>query len=314
MKLIFIIFGAICALTLVLTLGFYWVARAQLEPLAQPATAHSPAGQFIQLSQGWVHYKLEGKASQKPLVVLVHGFSTPSFVWQGLVPSFLQGGYQVLRYDLYGRGWSARPSVKYDEQLFYIQLKELLSALGFARNRNIVLVGYSMGGAIATHFAAREDIKGVALIAPAGLKVNSDGAGVLALPLIGDWLMAVRGKEIMLTTMKQPENQGRAVPNIVELYEEQMRYEGYLQALLSTLRHFPMAALAGDYKRLGEKSIPTLTIFGKRDSVVPISNLATINKLVPQNKSAIHESATHAITYSEPEFVSRALLKFFNAL
>ena len=74
-------------------------------------------GQFVELTHGAVHYELTGNPDG-PLVVLVHGFSAPSYMWDKNVPALVEAGYRVLRFDLYGRGYSARPSTKYDTQLF----------------------------------------------------------------------------------------------------------------------------------------------------------------------------------------------------
>jgi len=58
---------------------------------------------------------------------------------------------RVLRYDLYGRGFSDRPDTVYNQTCFDKQLCELLTALG--NDKPINLIGLSMGGAIAIGFA-----------------------------------------------------------------------------------------------------------------------------------------------------------------
>ena len=73
----------------------------------------------------------------------------------------------------------------------------------------------------------------------------------LRVPILGDWLMAVIGRRTMISIMALPENQGRALPDLARRYEEQMRYEGYLRSLLSTIRHFPMSELRAEYESVG---------------------------------------------------------------
>ena len=65
-------------------------------------------GNFIQLSDGVVHYELAGP-EDAPVVVLVHGFSVPFFIWDPTFEGLSEAGFRVLRYDLYGRGFSDRP-------------------------------------------------------------------------------------------------------------------------------------------------------------------------------------------------------------
>jgi hypothetical protein len=64
------------------------------------------------------------------VVVLVHGFSTSSFVWRGLLPKLTEAGLRVLTYDQYGRGFSDRPDSDFDAAFYERQLLELLSSQG----------------------------------------------------------------------------------------------------------------------------------------------------------------------------------------
>ena len=64
-----------------------------------------------------------------PIVVLIHGGTIPSFVWDKQVKPLTQAGFQVLRYDQFGRGYSDRPSVDYDRAFYQKQLGDLLAAL-----------------------------------------------------------------------------------------------------------------------------------------------------------------------------------------
>jgi pimeloyl-ACP methyl ester carboxylesterase len=85
-------------------------------------------GQYVTLSEGVTHYELAG-ATGETTVVLVHGFSVPSFIWDPTFEALKQAGFRVLRYDLFGRGLSDRPRGRYDLERFVRQLAELLRAL-----------------------------------------------------------------------------------------------------------------------------------------------------------------------------------------
>jgi len=88
-------------------------------------TRHDLPGQFIRRSDGYVHFELSGP-EKGSLVILIHGITAHYFLWDDLSQSLLKEGIRVLRYDLYGRGFSDRPDVNYNEQLFVRQLLELL--------------------------------------------------------------------------------------------------------------------------------------------------------------------------------------------
>ncbi len=60
----------------------------------------SAPGAFAQLSHGRVHYRLLGAASDKPLVVAVHGISAEGDAWLFLAQPLLACGCQILLPDL----------------------------------------------------------------------------------------------------------------------------------------------------------------------------------------------------------------------
>jgi pimeloyl-ACP methyl ester carboxylesterase len=132
-------------------------------------TRNSASGSFIQLPDGVTHYELGGNESGE-FVVLVHGFSVPYYIYDPTFNALMQAGFRVLRYDLFGRGFSDRPRTRYNIDLFVKQLADLLDALRVSRPVN--LVGLSMGGPITATFTARhpERIKTLTLIDPAGAR------------------------------------------------------------------------------------------------------------------------------------------------
>lgn len=142
--------------------------RGETQELDAAARAAAP-GQFVTLTEGRTHYELAGPPDA-PAVMLIHGFSTPYFIWDPTFVELVAAGFRVLRHDLFGRGYSARPDVVYDQILFDRQLGELLDALGLTAP--VHLVGLSMGSAIVVGFTARQPLRvsRLALLAPAGLR------------------------------------------------------------------------------------------------------------------------------------------------
>ena len=126
-------------------------------------------GSFVQLSDGITHYELSN-ITRDQTVVLVHGFSTPYFIYDPTFHFLTQNGFRVLRYDLFGRGFSDRPQLPYNIDLFVKQLSDLLDALRLARPVN--LIGLSMGGPATAAFTMRfqQRVKSLTLIDPAGAR------------------------------------------------------------------------------------------------------------------------------------------------
>lgn len=271
-------------------------------------------GTFIQLSDGYTHYRLEGPPAGAP-VVLVHGFSTPLYNWDHTVPALIGAGFRVLRYDLYGRGYSDRPRCHYDKDLFDRQLTELLKALKIETPVN--LVGLSMGGAVVTIFAARHPrlVGKLALMAPAGFPVNIPFTGKLVrLPLLGEYLMRAVGDRTLIKGVRKSLHEPEKVPEYMQKYEEQMVYRGYKRAIVSTLRHFDLNNQAADFKKAGRHPRPVKVFWGKADRIVPYEHSARVLEAMPRATLFSLADAGHVLQYEYPDAVNPVLVDFLTSV
>jgi pimeloyl-ACP methyl ester carboxylesterase len=280
------------------------------KPVITDEARKTAPGHFIQLSKGVIHYELMGHENGQT-VVMVHGFTTPYFVWDYNVSKLINAGFRVLRYDHYGRGFSDRPDVAYDRDLYDQLLIELLQKLNI--KTPVHLVGLSMGGAICVVFADRHPgmVSSVSLIAPAGFPVEEPFAIKLAqAPVIGDYIMAVLGDRVVLKGVKKafvhPEN----LPEYENKFIVQMKYKGYNQSLLSTMRYMNMDQLSDTYERLGKQNTPVLLIWGNKDQVLPFSNSKKIKAAIQHVEFHEIENAGHNVNYENPEIVNPILVKF----
>ncbi|MEE8444594.1 MAG: alpha/beta fold hydrolase [Alphaproteobacteria bacterium] len=264
----------------------------------------------VKLSHGEVAYGLYGPRAPG-LVVLVHGFSTGSIVWEPTVPALNAAGLRVLTYDLYGRGFSDRPDVAYDRALFDRQLVELLDRLG---EKRVDLVGLSMGGAIAVNFAVKhpERVRRLALISPAGMRRRrSVMVRLAAAPGVGEWVMTALGDlSLPALTRRAFHDKAKAEP-FMEKFKGQMRYRGYKRALLSTLRHDMLRDMTEEYRALGRQKRKVLLIWGRTDAIAPFAHSEQIRTLVPGIEFHAIANAGHISHYERPEMVNQLLVAFF---
>ena len=285
----------------------YQMSQSKLVELDDSIRAELP-GDFIELEDGVLSYYLRG-VEQGEKVVLVHGFSTPKFVWDATIGPLTDAGYRVLAYDHYGRGFSDRPDITYDSALYTRELLNLLDALNMTEP--VTLVGYSMGGGNVIGFAAKypHRVKQLILIAPVGFMPEPSGIMTLvALPGIGEWLMNMNYRESLLEGIKKVTDAGNAVPAMLENFTEQLRYKGYISALLSTMRNYPMADLSEDYEKVGKSGIPVFAIWGTSDRVVPFSGAEMAQKAIPGLQLFPVEGAEHSVTYAQADRVNEILL------
>src|ERR1700761_2319401 len=116
------------------------------------AERQGTTGKYIKLSAGITHYELAGPDTGK-VVILVHGFSVPYFIWDGTFEYLVKQGFRVLRYDMYGRGFSDRPDVVYNQPFYQTQLLDLIKQLNL--KTPVSIAGISFGGEVTTNFVAK---------------------------------------------------------------------------------------------------------------------------------------------------------------
>lgn len=271
-------------------------------------------GQFVKLPLGVVHYELGGP-EDAPTVVLVHGFSVPYYIWDPTYAALTQAGFRVLRYDLYGRGFSDRPVENYNLDLFDRQLEELLPALHI--QGPVDLVGLSMGGPIVARYANLhpDQVRSLILIDPEVAPVPVREIFPLNLPLVGEYLMTVYLAPVELPKM-QPDDfyQPGRFPLWEALFRVQEQYKGFRQAILSTIRAEPGMDSLAEFRAVGKKNLPTLLIWGREDKTISSADMQLLVQAIPGIDYQIIENAGHIPQYERPEVVNPLLIDFLRGL
>lgn len=275
------------------------------------ARAAMPEASFIALEDGVTHYELAGP-EDGPVVVFVHGLTSPYFIWDHQFKEVADAGFRVLRYDSFGRGLSDRPRVKYDANLFDRQLLNLLDALGL--DGPVTLAGLSMGGATAIHFTDRhpQRVRAVALFAPGGMREHLPvGARIITMPGIRNWAAKAFG-DLFFERMVIAKftNDAAQLEAIRASYARQMQYKGYKRAVLNTLRHNRLYGLEPVFARVGKKGKPAVAFWGDRDTIVPPENSERLRRAIPAIELHIIDGAGHTANYEFPDKVNPLLLDF----
>ena len=283
--------------------------RGEIKELNE-VTRNGADGSFIKLSNGVTHYELDGPQNGQP-VVLVHGFSVPYFIFDPTFEALTEAGLRVLRYDLFGRGWSDRPRAKYNINLFVKQLEDLLEALQF---QHVNLIGLSMGGPIAASFTARhpERIDKLVLIDPAGARPIALSVLLKAakLPLVGELALGLFGSENMVKSSAADFFDPALIAEFQSKYKVQMQFKGFKHAILSTMRSGMLDSFIEIYRCIGELNQPTLLIWGRNDKTVPFAHSRDICEAIPQADLRVIEEGGHIPHYEKPDIVNTILLQF----
>jgi pimeloyl-ACP methyl ester carboxylesterase len=164
----------------------------------------------------------------------------------------------------------------------------LLDALGIDK---VHLVGFSLGGLLAAHFASqqRERVKTLTLVAPAGMRsAEYPTLDVLAMP--GDKIVASLASNFdvlkpWLPTGPDPDFMGaryREATTLARLLWEKPwdpKFQRYLHRI----------------------DVPTLIVWGDEDRLVPPQQAELWKKALPKAKVEIFKGAGHLVLDEKPE-------------
>jgi pimeloyl-ACP methyl ester carboxylesterase len=260
------------------------------------------SGSFIQLSGGITHYEIAG-ADTAQTVILVHGFSVPSYIWGATFDSLAKSGFNVIRYDEFGRGFSDRPDVAYNPAFYRRQLLDLITQLNL--KKPVSIVGLSFGGAVVTDFAAHHPymVDKVVLVDPV-YRFRNPGASEFVM----NYFMAIDPEKQangQLDDFKYPDQ----FPDWVSTYKVQMNYKGFRHALVSTLTNYPVDTIFSNYDKLNSLHKRVLLVWGKEDKTVTFNYSDSLRSRLQCDFLPV-DDAGHLPHLEKPALVNGKLIAF----
>ena len=301
--------GVLVALVVVLLGGSYlfapqWLLRAH--EMRQAMAANVEEHTLRAGDTTWSYYE----GGQGPTLVLLHGFAADKTVWLPLAEQ-LTAHFHVVIPDLPGWGKSSRnPGADYGVPAQAQRLQAFVDAL---RLQRFVLVGHSMGGAIAGVYAARhpQGVAALALLDTYGLKGNpNDFDRAIAAgrnPFVYDDRAGFE-RALKLAFLQPPDVPGR----IEDVFVERNRQNrAFIERTMAELRQ------PDDYlslqRMLGELTVPVLGLWCHDDRVVDPSALDSLrNGLVqaPAISSSVLNGCNHMPMMEKPEATAQVLTGF----
>jgi len=299
-RILFLLIIAIIAIGV-----YFWIRFAtnnQETKTMNDEVRKNVSGSFIKLTDGITHYE-SGGADTGQVIILVHGFSVPYYIWDATYDSLIQNGFHVIRYDEFGRGYSDRPDVDYNEIFYRRQLYDLIASLKLKTPVN--LAGVSFGGAVVSDFAVHYPAltNKIVLVDP----VYAFGK-LTENVMIANYKMAMDHEKQasgQLTDFKYPEK----FPGWVDKYKVQMQYKGFRHALLSTRNNFPKDTIISNYRQVGKLQKNVLLIWGKDDMTVPFSFSDSVRKIVPVDFFPV-DDVGHLPHLEKPGVVNQKIISF----
>lgn len=274
----------------------------QLTPLL--AAAQAGSAKVVSTPGGFTLLDVQGEG---PPVVLVHGMISPSLVWDRVVPLLVAAGYRAVRYDLYGRGLSARPGGAMTPEVYRDQLDAVVA---LTCSEPATVVGYSWGAGIAATWAA--DAKGAArgliLVAPGGVEPARAWTNApLRCPGVGEALLALGGRAALQRDVRQMFTAQATADAYLPGLAPQAQWEGYERCFLSTIRSCPGSWEAA-YAAVGKTTLPVDVLWGDADAKVPITSADRLVQLIPRARVHALPGGAHGMPWEAPGAFTGALV------
>lgn len=255
----------------------------------------------------------QGKSDNK-FIFFLHGFTGSLEDWEETV-NFIDNKHTCIGIDLPGHGKSPNPN-NIDYYKSDIQTILINSAINLITNKKIILVGYSMGGRAALHFANSfpERIDKLILESTTpGIKTKKEKAERIKQDeKLADFIMGLSVREFVNFWMNIPlfASQKKLGYKKLQLIKYSKR-KNSRYGLSNSVRGFGTGIMPHLWNDLKKFSFPVLLLTGELDNKFTEIN-KKMAKLIPDVQHFIANSCGHNIHLEDNIFFTNELNKFIN--
>ncbi|MDP1927811.1 MAG: alpha/beta hydrolase [Thiobacillus sp.] len=252
-------------------------------------------------------------------VVFSHGWPLSADSWEAQMLFLAANGYRCIAHDRRGHGRSSQPWNGNEMDTFADDLAELIETLAL---KDVVLIGFSMGGGEVARYIGRHGTKRLAKAAlisavpPLMLKTaaNPDGLPIEKFDEIRQGAMADRSQlyqDIASGPFFGANRPGAKVSQgMIDSFWLQGMQAGHKNTF-DCIKAFSETDFTEDLKKF---DVPTLIIHGDDDQIVPIGAAALSSaKLVKNATLKIYPGAPHGLADTHKDQLNADLLAFLKS-
>jgi pimeloyl-ACP methyl ester carboxylesterase len=276
------------------------VQKIKQAPLDVPFSATAIKTTYVQQGEG-----------ELPLVLL-HGFDSSLMEFRRLFPK-VSPVAETWAVDFFGFGLTDRPRdipvtpdvIKAHLYAFWQQLIQ----------RPMVLLGASMGGAVAIDFAYTypETVQNLVLLDSAGL-VKGHGMGKFMIPPLDRLATAFLSNSTVRQKISENAYYDRSLASEDALTCSMLHlaHPNWSRALISFTK-------SGGYSFLGDNRIneitqPTLIIWGERDQILGTKDAKQFEAMIPDSKLVWIPESGHVPHLEKPDLTAQAIADFLRKI
>ncbi|MBV1908297.1 MAG: pimeloyl-ACP methyl ester esterase BioH [Kangiellaceae bacterium] len=247
---------------------------------------------------------------QGPNLVLLHGWGLHSGIWKTLLP-LLESHFTVHNIDVPGFGRSKPLSITSAE---YYRLDYLVDTIGEVMPERSYLMGWSLGGVIATAIARQFESKVEKLVTVASsprFVANEEWPYAMKQEVLESFIgylskdfKGTLNRFLSIQTMGSPTQK----QDLAELKETVFKHglpdEKALEGGLNILNEVDLL------DQLAKLSMPLLRVYGKLDTLVPAKSIKQIAEYAPNSESLIFNKSGHAPFLSQTNEFADKVIRF----
>jgi pimeloyl-ACP methyl ester carboxylesterase len=258
---------------------------------------------FERLPNGLRMAYVEQGPGDGPAMVLLHGF-TDSHRSFDLLRPHLPHSWRAIAPTARGHGRSDKPEASYELSEMAADVRALLDVLGVER---AVVVGHSMGAAVATLFAAAYPERTAGLVLVDGFASFRDNEAVAelaaAVAAFSDAVEPAFARAFQESACAQP-----VAPDFIDMVVG--------ESLLCPARVWK-AAMAGMVSAsILEAALrvqaQALLIYGDRDAFVPIADQVLLRDALPSAQVSVMSGVGHTPQWERPEEAAALIRRFLD--
>ena len=260
---------------------------------------------FAQINGITINYQIDGPDTAPETIVLINGLADDLESWGFQVPTLVEAGFRVLRFDNRGIGKSDSPKGAYSSRQMADDAKALVDLLGIAKFH---LMGVSMGGMISQEYAIAygSDLKSLTLACTYGkadafcqtmFAMWADLAKATSVPFVM--------RDVMLWAFTGPffeDRPGDAAEFAAAMAALPMSLDAYLSQLAVIQAH-------DTTDRLAQIKGPTLVLAGEEDILIPVRLSKKLQTAIPGATWATGPGG-HACLWETPDPFNATFIDF----
>ncbi len=252
-------------------------------------------------------------------IVLIHGFPLSHQAFLHQFEAFKNAGLRVVAYDRRGFGSSDKPSDGYDYDTLSDDLKNVIDQLSL---KDVILLGFSMGGGEVARFMGRHSLASVAgvifaaSVTPYLLKSENNPDGPLDSQTADQKLASLTADRAgyfaafvkkFYSANDELVVEDSEVQSAIEMCEQSDQH-----AAIACMKSFSTTDFRDDLQRI---TVPTLVVHGDCDAIVPFEGSGHRTfKSIRGSKIALIQGGPHGINVSHASEFNQIVVEFAQSL